>query len=223
MSEDAEFDFWYAVNNTEVLRTPGSRLETFGNTLVQYHLLTEAMDDVNKVRIREGRIEAYRPQIITPDQMTSVMLEGFGDQAEDYLDWLRHNDQSFVALQYGFSIRKQEVNEHEVTDSLQEVTERVRAELEEASTDDHALLIGVDEPWEVCLLKLMVELIHQSAPRHARQLQADPEGHRHEIEQAFLQASRDSSQVSAVADLLKRYRLFGEYQDRFFALVRSHQ
>ena len=36
-----EFDFWYAVNNTEVLEMPLGRLETFGSTLIHYRLVTE--------------------------------------------------------------------------------------------------------------------------------------------------------------------------------------
>ena len=52
------FDFWYAVNNTEVVLKPRKQLETFGNSTVNYVLISEMMDEVNKVRIREGTIIA---------------------------------------------------------------------------------------------------------------------------------------------------------------------
>ena len=39
-----EFDFWYAVNNTEIVRQPSGQLETFGTTVLNYFLLTEIMD-----------------------------------------------------------------------------------------------------------------------------------------------------------------------------------
>ena len=56
-----EFDFWYAVNHTEVLELPRNRLETFAATLINYRLVTEPMDSVGQVRIREGRILSFRP------------------------------------------------------------------------------------------------------------------------------------------------------------------
>jgi hypothetical protein len=70
-------------------------------------------------------------------------------------------------------------------------------------------------------LKLLVELVKQSGPEHARNLHADPMGHHHEIETAFRTASRDHAQIPVLAELLKRTRLFRDYEDRFFALVRS--
>ena len=35
---DQAFDFWYAVNNTEILKLPDKKLETFGASDVHYHL-----------------------------------------------------------------------------------------------------------------------------------------------------------------------------------------
>jgi hypothetical protein len=47
-----QFDFWYAVNNTEVVLAPRRHLETFGNTLINYHMVSELMDNVGQVRVR---------------------------------------------------------------------------------------------------------------------------------------------------------------------------
>jgi hypothetical protein len=76
-SSPHEFDFWYAVNNTEVLELPRGRLETFGSTLINYHLVTELMDAVGQVRVREGRIQSFRPEILTPQSFSESPLEGF--------------------------------------------------------------------------------------------------------------------------------------------------
>ena len=66
MSTNKQFDFWYAVNNTELVVTPTSRLETFGDTVVNYYLVCELMDSTDKVCVREGHLKALKPAIVTP-------------------------------------------------------------------------------------------------------------------------------------------------------------
>lgn len=223
MPDKSEFDFWYAVNNTEIVLRPQRQLETFGATVVDYHLISQLMDSATQVRVREGRLQAYRPEIITPGSFMENALEGFAEtQASDYLGWLREHEGDLMILKYGFKIKKEVTSEQIITDELDAVTERVKADQAARNKPHSAVLVGVDEPWEVCLLKLLVELVKQSGPRHARELHLDPQGHRHEIEQAFRSASRDHSQIPALAERLKQTRLFGEYEDRFFALMRGH-
>ncbi len=224
MNRPDPFDFWYAVSNTEILLAPRRHLETFGATVVDYHLVSELMDEVNAVRIREGRLHAARPQIITPSEFAESILEGFREPAaEAYAEWLRENERNLMILKYGFRIRKQENREEIVHDPLDTVIERVRAEFERRDNPMAALVRGVDEPWEVCLIKLMVDLVQRSGPEHARILRRDPTGARHAIEQLFRAAALDRGRLGELAELLRRERLFDEYQDRFFALVRSHQ
>ncbi len=136
--------------------------------------------------------------------------------------WLREHESDFVLIKYGFKIRHETVTESVVHDSLENVVERVRADLKAKDDPLSALVVGVDEPWEVCLLKLLTEVIKQSAPVNARDLRADPDGSRHEIERAFRQAAGDRSRLGPLAQLLNRLGKFKDYEDRFFALVRSH-
>ncbi len=217
------FDFWYAVNNTEVLQLPNTTLDTFGTSMVNYHLITEVMDSTTKVRIREGKIEAYKPQIIMPPSFDASMLEGFGAEAEQYAGWLRDHESELMFLKYGFAIKKSEVNDYIITDKLSNVVDRVKHQLVEEDDPMSALIVGVEEPWEVCLLKLMVEVIQLSSKKHMTDLRNDPDGRRHEIESAFLTASKDHTEVDKVAEVLQKHGLFEQYQDRFFSLVRTHQ
>jgi hypothetical protein len=222
MQEKESFDFWYAVNNTEVVVRPRRQLETFGSTTMHYHLVAETMDTVNQVRVREGKIHAYRPQIITPDSMTSTLLDGFSEeQASHYLNWLRENEANLMLLKYGFAIRKEALNEHIVTDSIEAVMDRVKVEVEGSTQPMHALIRGVDEPWEVCLLQLMVDVVQQSAATNAQDLRRDPQGLRHRIDDMFRQASRDPSLIPALSRALENAHLFKEYEERFFALVKA--
>ena len=216
------FDFWYAVNHTEILVRPRQLLETFDQTTLRYHLVTEFPDAVGRIRIREGRVLAYRPVLLTPVPLRESPLEGFDEQAtEHYLEWLRDNEQHIAFLKYGFKIRKEPLQEHLVTDQLEAVVARVRKEVIQKNDPLDAVLVGVDEPWEVCLLKLLIEVAHQSAPHNAEELRADPDGSRREIENAFSDVSRDGSKLSRLADLLAKRKLFQDYEDRFFALVRT--
>jgi hypothetical protein len=229
MDDKAKFDFWYAVNNTEVLLMPSATIETFGATEVHYHLITEPLDSVNQVRVREGRMQAHRPEIITPQTYAQMLLEGFGDEARRYADWLKEHEDDLYILQYGFVIKNREANEHIVSERLEPVAERVKQSVSERNDPLSAVLVGVDQPWEVCLLKLMVDLARQSAPgnvldvRHRRrqgQQEQENEVHRR-IDRAVAAASRDRSRIPELARLLEACDKFKEYEDRFFALVQS--
>ncbi len=218
-----EFDFWYAVNNTEVLVPPQGRLETFGSTLINYRLITELMDSVGQVRIREGRIQSFRPEILTPQSLSESPLEGFQTgQANDFIRWLREHEADLVLIKYGFKIRHETITESLVHDTIDHVVDQVRADMQARPDPLSALIVGVDEPWEVCLLKLLFEVVKRSAPDNARDLRADPNGTGHEIERAFRRAARDRSQLASLAALLNRLGLFKDYEDRFFALVQTH-
>lgn len=232
MSKTNPVDFWYAVNNTRIIVMPPRRLETFGATILNYHMISELMDTAGQVRIREGRIHAYRPQIITPSSLPSEVLEGFGPEAERYAQWLQDHPQELRILQYGFKIRKEEINQHIVTDALNAVMERVEKAVRTKDDPLAAVVLGVDEPWEVCLLKLMVDVSGNSFSGNIRELERRrmfdlsdgvPRAVREEIEEDFQKAARNSSLVKPLGNKLQKYGLFKEYEDRFFALVNGQR
>ena len=74
--------FQYVLENTEVILAPERRIETFGSTSFRFYLVTELMDEVNAVRVRDGRLHADRPQIIAPGHLQRLLLDGFGERAE---------------------------------------------------------------------------------------------------------------------------------------------
>jgi hypothetical protein len=222
------FDFWYAVNNTEVIRSPEKRLETFGTTMVNYCLVAELMDDPSRIRVREGRIEAARPAILTPRDMGSAQLEGFGEgAAAEYVNWLREHAADLRILQYGFKVSKSGGNEFIVTDSLPAVLDRVKADQARRDDPATAILSGVDSPWEVCLLKLMVDLVEKSVPHNVAQLKGrnllplTAEERRERLDQAFLAASRDPARIPELFAFLQSTGAFSQNEDRFYALVRT--
>lgn len=224
------FDFWYAVNQTEILLMPARRLETFGNTLVNYHMVSEPMDSTGQTRVREGRIQAFRPQILTPQSYANSMLDGFGKEAEAYAEWLRDHARDLHILRYGFQIRKEATQELLLAEKFETVKEQVRERVQAKADPLAAVLIGVDHPWEVCLLKLMSDLIRYSVPGNMRELERRrllddegglPRGVRDELDSDFRHASRDTRLIKPLGAKLQQYGVFEEYQDRFFALVKT--
>jgi hypothetical protein len=230
MKERSAFDFWYAVNNTEILLLPSRHLETFGSTVLNYHIVAETMDAVNQIRVREGRMQANPPQIIAPQTYAQTVLEGFGEQATQYFDWLREHEKDVRILQYGYVLKQSSFNEHVVTADLKSVADRVQKEVKEKGDPLSAVLVGVDDPWDVCLVKLFWEVIQRSVGTNVKQMERrrlfeDAGGVqravRQQIESDFLAASRDESLVGALGQKLQSYGLFEEYQDRFFSLLKA--
>ena len=81
-------DIQYALETTKVLHEPDRRIDTFGSTQFNFHLISELMDSVSRVRVRSGKIEAERPTIVKPDHYNDVLFEGFGEQAQAFTQWL---------------------------------------------------------------------------------------------------------------------------------------
>ncbi len=156
-------DIEYALENTEVILAPERQIATFGNTSFEFHLISELMDTVGKVRVRTGRIDAERPQILSPEYFSRLLLEGFGEQAQRYAERLRERAAQMAVLRYGFQFRRSNVSETTVSASLDDVIERTRRAVEQSDDPRGAVIHGVDEAWEVCLLKFTVELIERSA------------------------------------------------------------
>ena len=70
------------------------------------------MDQANEIRVRDGRIHADRPQILTPEHYCRLLLEGFGDKAARYAQMLRERTRDIAVLRYGFQFRKTDVVEN---------------------------------------------------------------------------------------------------------------
>jgi hypothetical protein len=157
-------DFAYALENTHVLLAPTKRLDTFGTSLFNYFLVTEEMDAVNLSRVREGHIHAERPQIIAPQNIAGLFLEGFGAKGQRFAERLSSDAARLPFLKYGFRVSKSDIRSYDVHESLDAVAGKLKDELTLKNEPLTALLTGVDDGWEVCLLKFMVDLINTSAP-----------------------------------------------------------
>jgi hypothetical protein len=157
----SEDDLQYALENTRVIVSPERRIETFGTTSFHFYLVTELMDSANEIRIRDGKIQADRPRILTAENIAKLTLQGFGEKARKFAEILQARNAAL--LKYGFQIRKDDLSENLVHDSVEAVLDRVTSQVPESLRSASAVIYGVDEGWEICLLKFTVEMIQQSA------------------------------------------------------------
>jgi hypothetical protein len=160
MKED---DFQYAIENTQVILAPERQIATFGTTSFHFYLISELMDRVNEVRVRDGQIHADRPQILTPEHFSRLLLEGFGEKAQRYVEQMRERAHNVAVLRYGFQFRKTDVTERMFRDPVEAVIARTKLHVEHTEEPLSAVIQGVDDAWEVCLLKFTIDMIERSS------------------------------------------------------------
>jgi hypothetical protein len=159
-------DIQYAMDTTRVLHEPDHRIQTFGETRFEFQLLSEPMDQVGNVRIRTGEVEAMKPRILRPEPYRDIELEGFDDNARARLDALvsrlRDEGKDLAFLQYGFRFKRGAVSEELVHDSIDSVRARVLEDIRRTGNPSRAIIEGVDDTWEVSILKFSFEMILRS-------------------------------------------------------------
>jgi len=159
-------DIQYAMETTRVLHEPDHRIQTFGETRFEFQLISEPMDQVGKVRIRTGEVEAMKPRILRPEPYRDVELEGFDESARARFDAMvqkfKEQGRDLAFLQYGFRFKRGAVNEELVHDSIDAVRERVMEDIRRSGNPARAIIEGVDDTWEISILKFSFEMILRS-------------------------------------------------------------
>ncbi len=158
-------DIQYALETTSVLYEPDRRIDTFGSTRFEFLLLSELMDSVGRVRIRSGEVEANQPTIIKPEAYNGIEFEGFGDDAKRFHQWLMEQGSKIALLNYQF--KRGEVREELLHDSLEAVKERVLEDARRVGNPMQVVIEGVDDAWEISLLRFIVEIVDKSSEINA--------------------------------------------------------
>ncbi len=222
-----------AVSRTEILRAPKQNLYTFGTTNIYYYLVTEPVyaelvKDKSETVIREGRVVAEKPKIVTPYYLSH--LEGFSQDALKYFEALmRDHGPDLRGLLYTYRNEFKELNI--VSDSLPAVVEKLNADIDRRADPLAAIIKGPDELWDVSLLRFIYQITARSVPENTGQmwkrglLNMDDSGvpldARMRIEELFDMVSRGESSPGDLKDELERWGLFVEYEDRFLSLFRK--
>jgi len=214
-----------AIENTMVLRPPRQQLATFGITNVYYYMITELMHDVNVVR--EGRVIAARPKIVTPTYLINV--EGFSGQARRYIQMAAEQNPNEPGIMYSYKNEAVEMNI--ISEGLGSVLDNLNRRIDSRSDPLSAIIKGVENMWDVSLMKFTFELTRNSAYHNFSELygrgrfiadhQGVPRDARDTIEELFEMAGKDPSFAPELVSELHRWNLWSEYQDRFLNLFKK--
>jgi len=228
MEHDYAAEIEYVLRHTELVRSPSQRLNTFGSTSVHYYVLTEPMDSINETRVREGKVTAERPKIVTSQYMLNA-FEGFGDnaviQAREMLSQFEF-DPNIMEYQY----RNELGNNWTLSEQIGEVIHKIASKVDDENDSMAAILKAPDDAWQVSLMKFIMDITRSSVPKHVSELSnrglfdrinGVPRFVREEIENLFRQAQSGNITVNELGSKLQSYGLFHQYQDRFFALFPS--
>ena len=223
-----------AVQNTEIIRAPKQNLYTFGTTNIYYYLVTvPAYTEVTGGRpetvVREGRVVAERPKIVTPYYLSN--LEGFSREAAQYFRALieEYGERSVQGLVYAYRNEPKEMNI--VSNDLRSVVDRLNGDIDKREDKLAAIIRGEDTLWDVSLMKFIFEVTRTSAPHNFKQLETrgllemdsrgTPSGVKDRINEMFEQVAGGEREAGELKDELERWGLFDEYQDRFLDLFRK--
>lgn len=222
---EADERIQYAIEHTEVLRVPAQSLATFGSTNIYYYLVTELAEWVNVVR--EGRVIAARPKIVTPSYL--INLEGFSLQARRFIEMMAERDPHEPGIVYTYKNEPGEMNV--VSESVGAIVDKINRQIDSQRDPLTAIIKGVEELWDVSLLKFTYELTRSSVSSNVAELERSgllyidaagvPRDARNHIEELFEKTKRDPSWAPELVAELRRWSLFHEYQDRFLSLFRK--
>ncbi len=225
-------DIWYAAKQTKILHAPEKKIETFGETKVHYYVVTDLLDTVGQARIRDGIIEAKRPRLITPDYLARKLTDNFGSEAEEYAEWLVNSGQALRFLEYGLYLHKEEYQEEIVSGDSRSVGENIVRQKEGDAEGPCVVMVGVDDLWEVSLMRFASQLIESSVPGNMQDLSGRgllepsggsgiPAGVRVEIENDFFAARGKPERIKRLGRKLQDFGVFDEYEDRLYGLLKE--
>jgi hypothetical protein len=215
----------YALEHTELVRAPQQKLATFGSSVIDYYVVTELVGNVSVVR--DGKVIAERPKIVTPTYLVNV--EGFSEQARRYIAMLARERPYESGIFYRYKNEPKGMNV--ISEPIRQVIHKLGSQIDEQHSLLSTIIKGVEELWDVSLLMFIYELTNQSVHTNLAEfnrrgfLNVDasgvPQGAREYIEELFEQVSHNFSRAPELVVELNRWGLFGEYQDRFFALFKG--
>ncbi|MFC1908656.1 hypothetical protein ACFLXD_02125 [Chloroflexota bacterium] len=224
----------HAARHTEILRLPKQSLSTFGTTNVYYYLITEPVyselereTGAGETVIREGRVIAEKPKIVTPYYLTR--LEGFSPDAKKYFDRLSmiHGPDA-PGLLYAYKNEAKELNI--VSDNWLTVARRINDDIERRGDPLTSIIKGEDSLWDVSLMKFIYEMTKNSLQSNLSQLGSRglldmdssglPADARLRIEEYFRQVIGGEREPQDLKAELDRWNIFTEYEDRFLSIFK---
>jgi hypothetical protein len=245
MKDDEKIRF--ALENTQVIKSPKKLLSTFESTTVHYYMLSipfylefEGKTPDSETVIREGRIMWQKPKLITPGYI--LRMDGFSEEAKKAFSILAGYNSDIAMMLYRLRFAKDYEHMEIVSNRLEEVAQKIGDDIEKHQDPFCAVIKGVDEFWDVSLSKFIYELAVSSAyfsqlpdyglknfvnmdpsgyPVMSRDISGIPVIAKNEIENLFIQYDKGYIDAKSLKEELDSWGLFEYYQDRFFSMLKK--
>jgi len=231
---DNDRELLKALEKTWVVRTPKQHLATFGITNINYYVVTspvylDEFSEKPETVIRTGKVISERPSIITPTYALNLL--GFSSDAYEYFQAIANKygpNQSGILYQYRNESTKMEI----VSGIPQDIASNISKDLDAKNDNMSVVMVGVDELWDVSLLKFIYELTTFSAASNISEFQGKgllnpqpqfggiPKAATEKIEKLFFEA-RNGGDKDILKDELDKWGVFRFYEDRFLSLYRA--
>jgi hypothetical protein len=156
-------------------------------------------------------------------------MEGFSSPARRFVEMMAEQYPYEPSIFYSY--KNEPGNMNIISEPSEQVVEKIQKIVEEKNDALSTIIKGVEEMWDVSLIKFTYELTRHSVKNNVSELERSgmlrvddrgmPEAAREQIEDLFNKTERDNSYASQLVTELKRWGVFADYQDRFFRLFKK--
>ena len=234
-----------ALEETIIMKKPDELISSSGSTKMHYYVLTEPVyleafpEEGPETRIREGWISWEKPKLLTPDYIMNI--EGFSEEAKKAMKLLANENPDMAGLLYKMNYKKERANTRTVSRNIKETAEMLADGFDESSDLINVIIKGLDDLWDVSLMKFVQKFIIKSATKNqmpdykskghlshnksgqpvvTRNLQGLPQAANEEIEEMFHKVKKGDLDPSELKKELDRWGVYKQYEDRFLDLFR---
>ncbi|MFP4199314.1 MAG: hypothetical protein ACLFSO_06960 [Halanaerobium sp.] len=234
------------LENTEILLEPDDLISTEHDTTLHYYVLSkpyyldEFPEEGPETKVREGEITWEKPKLLTPDYM--INMSGFSGEAKKAMEIIARENPDLAGLLYKMNYKKQSISTFTIARELEAAEAEIREDIAEDEDTLTVIIKGVDELWDVSLMKFIQTLMLKSAYKSqlpdyeekgflstddkgfsvvTRNLEGLPIAASEEIEKMFEMVKAGDEDPSKLKKELDRWGVFNAYQDRFFDLFRE--
>ena len=234
------------LENTEILLEPEDLISTSHDTTLHYFVLSEPYyleefpEEGPETKVREGKITWEKPKLLTPDYM--INMSGFSGEAKKAMQMIASDNPDLAGLLYKMNYRKQSISTFTISREIEKAQEEIKNERINDEDNLTVIIKGVDELWDVSLMKFIQSLMLKSAyksqlPYYEEKgyLSTDEEGYSvvtrnleglpiaasEEIERMFEKVKKGEEDPAKLKRELDRWGVFNAYQDRFFNLFKE--
>ena len=233
---DRQEEWIRAVERSWIARFPKQHLATFGTSNIEYYVVTEPIyQDIDSEKqegvVRTGKVISQKPAVVTPTYVMNV--KGFSSEAYEYFRETARTvgpNSPGILYQYKNEVSKMDI----VGGTPSQIAQKISKDLDARQEDMSVVMVGVDELWDVALLKFIYEFTSSSIAGNVQEFQSrgmlEPQPEFGGVPGAVTQRiSRMFAEVEhgANPDVLKheldRWGLFKHYEDRFLNIFRRNR